>query len=194
VVEERAERDLAARCAAGDRSAQLALFERAREQVHRTLFRILGSNRHVEDLAQDAFIEIFRSIGSFRGESSLHTWVDSIAAHVAFRFLSRHASRARHLEAVPEPEAETPDFERAAHAREAVRRLYVVLDRLEPKYRIAYALHVIDGRPLEEVARVTRVSRIAAKNRVWRARRMVHERARRDPLLAEFLSRAEAAT
>ncbi len=185
-----ADLDLAGRCAAGDREAQLALFEQQRAQVHRTLFRIMGSNRSMEDLAQDTFIEVFRSIASFRGESSLKTWVDSIAARVAYRYLSRRELSPRHLEALPDPKA--PDPERQADAREAVRRLYLVLDRIEPKYRIAYALHVIDGRALREVARITKVSVLAAKQRVWRARRMVTERARRDPFLAEFLSTAEA--
>jgi RNA polymerase sigma-70 factor (ECF subfamily) len=188
-----ADADLARRCGAGDRDARLALFDQQRSQIHRTLFRIMGSNRHVEDLVQDAFVEVFRSIGSFRGESSLATWVDSVAARVAFRHLSRREPHVQHLEAVPELRAVGPDPERDAHAREAIRRLYAVLDRLEPRYRIAYALHVVDGRPLKEVARITRASLIAAKNRVWRARRMVNERARRDPVLSDFLSRAEAA-
>jgi len=59
---------LAARCASGDRDAQRALFREQRERVHRTLYRIMGSNRHTEDLAQDAFIEVFRSVGGLRGQ------------------------------------------------------------------------------------------------------------------------------
>jgi RNA polymerase sigma-70 factor, ECF subfamily len=186
-----ADLELARRCAGGDREAQLALFEQQRGQVHRTLFRIMGSNRQMEDLAQDTFVEILRSIGSYRGESSLKTWVDSVAARVAFRYLSRRAPRAPHIAAVSELRAPSTEPEQHADARAAMRSLYGVLDRLEPKYRIAYALHVVDGRPIGEVARVMRVSLVAAKNRVWRARRMVNERARRDPFLAEYLARAE---
>jgi RNA polymerase sigma-70 factor (ECF subfamily) len=183
--------ELARRCAVGDRDAQRELFDRQRDQVERTLFRVMGSNRHMEDLAQDTFIEVFRSIGSFRGESSLKTWVDSVAARVAFKHLSQNRPPTTRLEAVPELSADTPDPERAAHARDALRRLYAVLDRVAPKYRIAYALAIIDGRPIREVARVTRVSVVAAKNRIWRARRMVNERARRDPVLAELVDCAE---
>jgi DNA-directed RNA polymerase specialized sigma24 family protein len=68
-----------------------------------------------------------------------------------------------------------------------MRRLYAMLDRIEPHYRIAYTLHVVDGRPMKEVASAMGCSTIAAKNRVWRARGMVHARALRDPVLAEFL-------
>lgn len=180
---------LAQQCGAGDRAAQHALFMQQRMRVHRTLFRILGSNRHMEDLLQDTFIEVLGSIGSFAGHSSLATWVDSIAARVAFRHLSRREPRPEHLQAVDELPSSQQGPDQQGRGKEAMRRLYAVLDRLEPKYRIAYTLHVIDGRPVKEVARVTRTSTIAVKNRVWRARHMVRTRAQRDPLLAEFLPR-----
>jgi RNA polymerase sigma-70 factor (ECF subfamily) len=182
--------ELLSRAAAGDRDAQLQLFERQKLQVHRTLYRIMGGNREMDDLAQDAFVEVFRSLVTFRGESSLETWIDTITVRVAFRHLSRRAPRPEHLSVVAGDET-AADPERAVQARHAMRRLYAILDRLEPKYRIAYALHVIDGRSLREVARVTGVSLVAAKNRVWRARRMVNERARRDPYLAELIAGTE---
>ncbi len=181
------ELDLARRCAAGDPAAQRRLFHEQRIQVHRTLFRVLGSNRHMEDLIQDTFVAAFGSIASFRGESSLNTWIDTIAARVCYRYLSRREPRTAHLQAVADMPALSSDPERQAGTREALRRLYHVLDRIDPKYRIAYTLHVIDGRPVKEVARVTQSTVIAVKNRVWRARQMVEERARRDPLLVELL-------
>jgi RNA polymerase sigma-70 factor (ECF subfamily) len=187
IVRDCDELELARRCAARDPLAQRRLFQEQRVQVHRTLFRILGSNRHMEDLIQDTFVAAFASIASFRGESSLNTWIDTIAARICYRHLSRLGPRATHLQAVSDMPAPSSDPERQADAREAARRLYHVLDRIDPKYRIAYTLHVIDGRPVKEVARVTQSSVIAVKNRVWRARQMVEERARRDPFLAELL-------
>ena len=156
--------------------------------MHRTLFRVLGTNRHAEDLVQDTFIAVFNSIGSYRGESSLRTWIDTIAVRVTYRYLAQRDPLAHRLQPVPDLPMAAPDPEREAQAREAIRRLYAALDRVEPKYRIAYTLHVIDGRPLKDVARVTRASVLAVKNRVWRARRRVHELALRDPLLTEFLT------
>ena len=177
---------LAEQCAANDRAAQRHLVQQQRAQVHRTLFRIMGSNQHMEDLAQDTFVEVLRSIGSFAGRSSLATWVDSIAARVAYRHLARRETRTPYLHAVDELAADD-DPERAGRAREAMRRLYVALDRIEPKHRIAYTLHVLDDRSLQDVARITGASVLAVKNRVWRARRQLKESARRDPVLAEYL-------
>lgn len=181
------ELELARRCLRGDQDAQRRVFRLLRVSIHRTLFRIMGSNSHVRDLAQDTFLQVFRSMRSFRGEARLATWADVIATRVAFRHLSRRPVVATHLSLVPELVGETPSPEGRADAREAVRRLYAILDRLEPKYRVTYALHVIDGRSLHDVAKTTGTTRAAAKNRMWRARKMVNERARRDPLLRSFL-------
>jgi len=178
---------LAGRCAAGDRAAQRRLFAEHKHRVHIVLYRVLGSNRDMEDLAQEAFLAIFRSLDRFRGEAKLATWIDRITARVAYQHLSRKRPAPVHLEAVPEPAGDDPSAERHAIARDAMRRLYAILDRLAPKYRIAFALYAIDGRSLREVAAITATTLVAAKSRVWRARREVTRRAKHDPSLAAFL-------
>jgi len=178
---------LATRCAAGDRAAQRRLFDQHRGRVHAILFRILGSNREMEDLVQEAFIEIFRSLGNFRGEAKLGTWIDRITTRVAFAYFKRQRPASVRLESVPEIATDDPSAERRVLAREAARRLYDILDRVETKQRIAFALHAIDGRSLREVAEITDSSLVATKSRVWRARRDVNRRARKDPVLAAFL-------
>jgi RNA polymerase sigma-70 factor, ECF subfamily len=192
-LDDQGELALARRCAAGDALAQRQLFHLQRQQVHRTLFRILGSNRQIEDLIQDTFVAVFDSLGSFRGESSLSTWITTIAARICYRHLSRREPRAAHLYPVADLPSLAADPERQAVSREAVRRLYAVLDRIDPKYRIAYTLHVLDDRPIKEVARITRTTSLAVKTRVWRARQMLQARAERDPSLAELLSHAQVA-
>jgi len=179
---------LAQRCAAGDEAAQRLFFERESVQVHRTLYRVLGSNRQMEDLIQETFIEAYNAIGSFRGASSLHTWIDTIAARVVYRHLARKALPTAPLTALAQEPAPSTDPERQLGARRALHQLYAMLDGIEPKYRIAYTLHVIDGRPLQEVAQVSRCTVMAVKNRIWRARRLVQARAERDPVLREFIT------
>jgi len=162
---------LADRCAAGDRSAQRQVFEENRLRVHATLYRILGSNREMEDLIQEAFLQIFRSIGSYRGEARLATWISRVTARVAYAFLARNRVPTVALESIPDAAHPEPGADMHAIAREGLRRLYAVLNRIEPKQRIAFALHVIDGRPLREVATITESSLVATKTRVWRARK-----------------------
>ena len=169
---------LAQRAATGDRSAQRELFHAQKRGVHHALFRVLGSNRELEDLLQDAFVAIFRALPSFRGESTLGRWCQTIAKR-----------RPPTLELVDDIANDpSPDALRIVGAREAVRRLYAALDRLEPKQRIAFALAVIDGRPLPEVVELTESTMLAVKTRVWRARRELFRRARQDEVLAGYLS------
>lgn len=179
--------DLAGRCVSGDRAAQRELFQREKRRVHATLYRVLGSNAEMEDLVQESFIEVFKSLRNFRGEAQLSTWIDRITVRVAYAYLTRRRIKPTRLEAVPEMPDGDADAEQRALLREAARRMYEVLDKLDAKLRIAFSLHVIDGRPMNEVAEIMSASLVATKTRVWRARRAVDKRAKKDPLLAGFV-------
>ncbi len=177
---------LAARAAAGERGAQREVFAQLRAGVHRTLFRLLGANEHMEDLVQEAFIELFRSLGSYRGEARLTTWADRVTARVAFHHL-RRAPRRIKLSSGPLPELAVASTEEASQHREGVKRLYAVLERLGAEQRIAFALFELDGRSLEEVAAITGATLVAVKNRISRARRKIMEAASRDKVLASYV-------
>jgi RNA polymerase sigma-70 factor (ECF subfamily) len=179
---------IARRAADGDRSAQRELFMAQRRAVHHTLYRILGSNRDIEDLVQDAFIEIFRALPTFRGDSSLGRWCQTITTRIAYLAISRRKPATLELSLVEDivPDA-SPDAARVAHAREAARRLYVALDQLDSHKRIAFALAVIDGLSLRDVAELTGTTTFAVKTRVWRGRRELYKRAQNDPVLRDYL-------
>jgi RNA polymerase sigma-70 factor (ECF subfamily) len=163
------------------------LFERERARVHRLLYRVVGSNVYMDDLLQDAFLEVFRSLHSFRGDSSLRTWIDRCAVRVAYAHFRRKA-RLPSLEPVQEVSSEAPSPEERTSRREAVRHLYAELERLEPRQRMAFVLFTMEGRSLREIAEITDSTIATVKIRTWRARRNLESRARKDPLLSEFLA------
>jgi RNA polymerase sigma-70 factor (ECF subfamily) len=182
-----ADAELARRCIAGDELARRTLFDAHRRRVHHVLFRVMGSNRDIDDAIQEAFLEIFRSLAIYRGESLLSTWIDRITVRVGVRVL-RARPRDRivlHEVFAIEDAGRAPD--RQAEAREAGRRLYAILDDVDPVHRTAFVLHAIDGRPLRDVASVMGASVIATKLRVWRTRQRVEASARRDELLRSYL-------
>jgi RNA polymerase sigma-70 factor, ECF subfamily len=180
---------LARRCVAGDRAAQRELVNRTRHRAHATLYRVVGTNTNVEDVLQETYLAVFRSLATYRGEASLVTWVDRCAVHAAYAWLQRRGPATAAFEADTEIPDEQPDAERRVLAREAAAHLYAALDRLEAVQRIAFTLHAIDGRPLEEVADAMEATLAATKTRVWRARQELESRARRDPVLTSFLAR-----
>lgn len=180
---------LAQRAADGNPTAQRELFHKLKHGIHHTLFRILGANRDIEDLIQDAFLEIFRALPSFRGDSSLSRWSQTIATRTAYLAIERRKPAPVDLDVVEDEIVDRdPDAHRVALARQAARRLYAALDRIDAKQRIAFALAVIDGLSLAEVAQLTESSVVAVKTRVWRARRDLMKRAQKDPVLASYLA------
>src|SRR5882762_792947 len=81
------------RCLTGEPAATRELFRRHRSRVHACLFRVLGGNRDMDDLLQEAFLQVFQSLRGWRAEASLATWIDRVAVRCAYRHLSRHQRR-----------------------------------------------------------------------------------------------------
>ena len=177
------------RCLTGEPAATRELFRRHRARVQACLFRVLGSNRDMDDLLQDAFIQVFQSLRGWRAEASLATWIDRVSVRVAYRYLSQRGRRIQ-TDPIIDDEA-VPGIEgtnaRRQLARDGVKRLYEVLDELGAASRLAFTLHEIDGRPLADVAELVGSSVTATKLRVWRARKKIETAAAADPVLREFL-------
>ena len=186
------------RCLSGDTDATRELFRRHQKRVHSSLYRVLGSNRDMDDLLQDAFLQVFQSLKGWRAEASLATWIDRVSVRVAYRYLTKRGKRVQ-TDLLDEDLEGGPGMDevevgggaaRRQHARDGVKRLYAVLDELSPAARLAFTLHEIDGRPLAEVAQLVGSTVTATKLRVWRARKNVETAAAADPILREFLQEA----
>ena len=181
------------RCLTGEPAASRELFRRHRNRVHACLYRVLGTNRDMDDLLQEAFLEVFKSLRGWRAEASLATWVDRVSVRVAYRYLTQRGRRIQTDPLADDEDAHTLDAAESGHgtrrqlARDGVRRLYAVLDELSPASRLAFTLHEIDGRTIAETAQLVGSSVTATKLRVWRARKRIETAAAADPVLAEFL-------
>ena len=183
------------RCLTGEPAATRELFRRHRGRVHASLFRVLGSNRDMDDLLQDAFLQVFQSLRGWRAEASLATWIDRVAMRCAYRYLSQRQRRIA-TEALDDEAAvaisapEAGPGARRQLARDGVVRLYAVLDQLSPAARLAFTLHELDGRSLADIAELVGSSVTATKLRVWRARKRIEAAAAADPVLSQFLAPA----
>jgi RNA polymerase sigma-70 factor, ECF subfamily len=180
------------RCLTGEPAATRELFRRHKGRVHACLFRVLGSNRDMDDLLQEAFLQVFQSLRGWRAEASLATWIDRVAVRVAYRYLSQRSRRVQTDPLVDDEQGGATGHDepspRRQLARDGVRRLYAVLDDLTPAARLAFTLHEIDGRTIGETAELVGSSVTATKLRVWRARKRLEAAAAGDPVLGEFLA------
>jgi RNA polymerase sigma-70 factor (ECF subfamily) len=181
-------------CRKGDRAALTAVFRAHAPRLEAVLRRVVGPSGDVEDLLQQTFAEAIGAFPRFRGDARVGTWLCSIAIHTAQRWLRNPGRRrAVALELVHEgalaDRAVRPDD--AADRRRLVARVYEALDGIAPKKRIAFILHALEDRPLDEVAVLMGATRMATKSRVYWARRELVRRVEKDPLLRELLSAKE---
>jgi RNA polymerase sigma-70 factor, ECF subfamily len=180
---------LVQRAQAGDERAYLELFYRHRADVARIVFRTLGPDAELEDIVQDSFVQIFRSLASFRGEAKLSTWIYRIVTNVARMHLRARSTRPR-LTSAPAALAARADPSQgpaelaARHAR--LRALYRVLDQLSDKKRSVLVLHDFEGLPPAEIARIVDAPDETVRTRLFYARRELYAAIAADAELAEI--------
>lgn len=171
-------------CRRQDRAALEHVFSVEAPKLERTLSRIVGSRADVEDLLQKTLVVAIRNFPMFRGEASVRTWLTSIAVRIARDHVRRPL---RVLALVHNPEDPRPNPEASMDGRQRWDAFEKTLGKLDAKKRIAFVLHVIEGRSMEEVAALTGATRAATKSRVLFARRKLLKLMKNDPHLRDLV-------
>jgi RNA polymerase sigma-70 factor (ECF subfamily) len=181
------EASLVQRCAAGEETAYTELVAEHQRMVVQLAMNLLGDRDEALDLSQEVFLRVFRTIGHFRGQSSLRTWIYRIAVNQArnrHRFWRRRhradqvsldAHVAAHGELLSAKEV-GPD--RVLAQKELAARLQRALDHLPFDQRIAIVLREIDGLSYEEIAFSLGVAVGTVKSRLTRARQALRSELR----------------
>ena len=140
------------------------------------------------DLVHDTFVQALASIDQLRDAGALRGWMQSIAAHTAYRTIrSRRVRRwLRFWEPAQIPEVPVEDV--SSDVREAYRRTYEVLDKLPADERIAFVLRYVEGMDLGQLAETCRVSLSTIKRRLARAEARFARAAKRDEVLSAWLT------
>ena len=181
---------LARAAAQGHPGAAPVLWARFAPLVRRLLKRTLGPGDEVDDHVQETFLRFFRSAKELRKPSLLASFIVGITMRVARGELRRRRIR-RWLQL--SPTGELPDLAgRPADlgGRDAVARLYGILDRVDDRSRMLFVLRHIEGLELTEVAEALECSLATAKRHLARATARILAAAERDPALATYLSSA----
>jgi RNA polymerase sigma-70 factor (ECF subfamily) len=174
---------------AGDERALAAAWDRHAVAIRAVLRRSLGPGADVEDALQETFIAFFQSASAIRDPRSLRSFLIGIAIRVASRELSRRRLK-RWLFLTSDGEMPEPaalDDDAAAASREAVRRLYRILDGLDVESRLAFVLRHVEGLELVDVATGLGVSLATAKRKLAKVVPVVMARVRKDPILAGYV-------
>ncbi len=178
-----ADAPLAERIRSGDQVAFEQLVRDYQPRIYGLLCRLVGDPEEARDLAQETFLKVYQKIGQFRGDSTLRTWIYSIATRLACNHRRWWFRRKRHQTmsiddpfgddqlAIRETLAdERPDAQQTLLSRESQARLIRALGRIKPAYRTAVVLRDVEGCSYEEIAAVLQVSLGTVKSRIARGR------------------------
>src|SRR5262249_18637458 len=161
----------------GDAVAFEFLYGLHSRRVYALCLRMVGNPTDAEDLAQEAFLQLFRKIGTFRGESAFSTWLHRMTVNVVLMRLRKKSLPAASLEETTEPDEETggprkdvgaPDL-RLSGAVDRV-NLERSIEKLPPGYRNVFVLHDIQGYEHNEIAKIMDCSVGNSKSQLHKAR------------------------
>ena len=171
--------ELISRLKSGDAIAFRELVESRQNLVFNTVIGFLQNTEDAEDVTQDVFVKIFESIGQFKGESALSTWVYRVAVTTALEFLRRKKRKKRFGFLSPilgennELTVELPDFHHPGVTldnREKASMLFKAIKQLPENQQTAFILNKVEGLSYQEVAEIMKTSLSAVESLLHRAK------------------------
>jgi RNA polymerase sigma-70 factor, ECF subfamily len=171
------EADAIERAKQGDAEAFQALYDRHKRRVYSLCLRMTANTAEAEDLAQEAFLQLYRKIGTFRGESAFSTWLHRLSVNVVLMHLRKKSLPVVSLEETTQggSDEDTPkkDFgaDDVALAGSIDRlQLQRAVDSLPPGYRMIFVLHDVEGYEHNEIAGIVGCSIGNSKSQLHKAR------------------------
>lgn len=172
---------LATSVASGDKTAFELLMRRHNRALFRVARAILRDDAEAEDALQEAYIHAYQSIGTFRGDSQLSTWLARVVANEALMRLRKRARRHAIIPFTSDPEEmnrmPSPDKgpESSAHRAEVRKLLEKHIDALPEAYRPVFMLRAVEEFSVEETAEVLSIPAATVRTRFFRARSLLRE-------------------
>lgn len=165
---------------AGDRKAFAGMVVALQDKVYRICLGFARNEQDAEDLAQEVFLEVFRSLHQFRGNASLGTWVYRIAVNKSLKFLKGKQRNPVTVNEMFQSAAGSmllavPAVEEEIEKREQEKRLYTAIHGLPESQRIAFILIKVDELSYREAAQIMGASESAVESLLHRARKRLQK-------------------
>lgn len=169
--------ELARAAAAGDAAAFEKLYEQHNRRVYSLCLRMVGSVPQAEDLTQEVFLQVYRKIGLFRGDSAFTTWLHRLTVNQVLMHFRKRGVKLEHT-------SEEGDFTDVVETPlQSTRRISIIdrlalekaIEQLPPGYRTVFTLHDIEGYEHEEVSNMLGISIGTSKSQLHKARMRLRE-------------------
>jgi len=174
---------LVARVQRGEVKAFDVLVERYKQRLYATVYHMTSNHEDANDLVQDAFIKAYRSLHSFKGQSSFYTWVYRIAVNRTINFLKRRKDRGHFSLNDVDANIETdPDYvelmshvtpRREAGLSELQEKLNEAVQKLSEEHRVVVIMHDVQGMTHADIAKVMHCSEGTVRSRLFYARQQL---------------------
>jgi RNA polymerase sigma-70 factor (ECF subfamily) len=180
---------LVERCQHGEAEAFRELFRAHRQDVTRLAQRMLGRSTELEDIVQEVFLQVHRSIRDFRHGARFSTWLYRVTVNVVL--MHRRAAKSRPIfgEAPPHLAAvdHRPFADEQVERQRRVQAFHRLLDRLSEKKRLVFVLHELEGLSPGEIAKIVGSPVLTVRTRLFYARRELLALLAEEPSLAGIL-------
>ena len=174
---------LVKRARQGDLGAYDELIHRYQERIYATVYHMTSNHEDANDLAQEAFIKGFQALKSFKGGSSLYTWVYRIAVNKTINFLKQRKNKAQmSLDDIDFNAEHDPDLvalisdktpRREVNLAELQEKLNVAMQKLSEPHRLVVTLHDVQGLSHEEIAKIMECNIGTVRSRLFYARQQL---------------------
>ena len=179
---ELAEADAIRQAQQGDAAAFEHIYRLHSRRVYALCLRMVGNTAEAEDLTQEAFLQLFRKIQTFRGESAFSTWLHRLAVNVVLMRLRKKGLPEVSLEEETEPDEETGGPRRDVGAPDpalvgGIDRVHLerAIAQLPPGYKLVFLLHDVQGYEHNEIAEIMGCSIGNSKSQLHKARMRLRE-------------------
>jgi RNA polymerase sigma-70 factor (ECF subfamily) len=174
------ETQLIARAQQGDEEAFAALFETHKRRVYSLCLRMTGDAAEAEDLTQEAFLQLFRKISTFRGESAFTTWLHRLVVNVVLMHLRKKGLQKVSLDEVDTSQEEPVKRDYGDDDRRLLGSISRIglgraIAQLPPGYRTIFVLHDVEGYEHNEIAQIMNCSIGNSKSQLHKARLKLRE-------------------
>ena len=167
------------RCRTGDRKAQYELYKRYSKAMFNVSMRITNDYTDAEDVLQEAFLNAFQRIESFKGDSTFGAWLKRIVVNQSISHIQKRRLSFRSMdENLDQPDVpDGPDEEALHYQVESIRKS---IQQLPDGYRVVLSLYLLEGYDHQEIAEVLQITESTSKSQYSRARKKLLEMLKRE--------------
>lgn len=152
-------------CRKGSSKAQFSLYDQYSKAMYNLAFRILNNREDTEDILQEAFVECFRNIKSFRFESTFGAWLKKIVVNKCINHIKKRKIDLAYYETLP-----VTIYEEEENVEYETEKIFRGIEKLPDGYRIILTLYLLEGYDHTEISQILGISESTSKSQYSRAK------------------------